>query len=1475
MKKSTKLLRIFSFTMALIMLFSAIPAIPSALAQEDLPNNAKAIVARGEDAFKSTEHEFSANWIWSPSDNGASNRWMAFRKEVTLDSSDLSGEITARISADSKYWLWINGEMAVFEGQLKRGAALLYKDVYTEENPGQPGAGNMFSQIDTYFDQVVLTPYLSEGENVIVALVYYYGNDGHSHVDSGKAAFLFESQMGDELIVSDSTWLVSRHKGYQASSRIGGHSQEYHTVYDARAGFDDFFKPEYDASEWENASVIGAVGDKPWNNLWQRSIPQWKVWDRVSYTTKDTENVTKISGGYRVSFPTNIHYCAYIKVSAPAGKTIKISSPNSGNYSVKYITKGGENGEAVIQEFESLQWINWWFANYEIPAGVEVIELGYRQTGYNTEFTGYFESNDEFFDTLWRKARDTAYVNIRDTFMDCPDAERCAWFGDMVNEAQIAYYTMDSSVFDAIRKDISLRINWQNSDGVIPTTAPNTFRYNEYSELTGQSLAGIMSWFQYYLYSGDRASIEQAYPALLKYIEMFELDVASFSVPFKRRNGTNTMHLSWVDWGDNIDKDLCLNIWAYIGVKTVIDFAELLSDEETAEYYRAVRGVMASKFDAMFWNGKEYRSSTYSGAADDRAQALAVYAGLVSPDKYPLLRDILLNNRFASPYMVKYSIEALYIMGYPEAAEQRMRESYEYDVALGDPTFSERWHGEGTKNHGWSGGGLISLSGYAAGVRPLAGGYDSFIVKPQLGSQLTDIRAGIPSPKGVINVELSKKSEIFEMKVNVPVGSKALLAVPRLEAADTAVKCGSICVWNNGAVDFDVDGLEYAYSDFSHIYFNAQPGEWSFTSVRAENGEGDSFALRIAESENGSVFVNGVKEELPYEGIFAAGSEIVLSTEPNENCCFAGFNGSIGSREPEVTFVMNSDKSVSADFEALQSFNGYEVTATSNKKAKLLVNGMEGSFPYNDICSEGSSITLTAQENEELVFSEWRDSNGNILSVERQIVIDVTGRINVFACYSERLGENLALEAKFTSSSSVENNIFSIENANDGIYTETNVNEGWSSDELLTEQWICAQLGRNITIGAVKLYPRMVGGESAYGIPEDMEILVSSDGFTWRKVYSVTGQIAPLIDGLTYTFEPVEAMFVKINGSKLRANPDDAYRKRFQVAEVEIFSAVSDGAPVILSQSETAYGQADTTADISVLAVGEMPIYYQWQVSTDGGIIYQDVSNGNSKSYALPFSLDTHGAMYRCIVSNAKGEATSAPILSETVSENYALNVRAMASSKYIGADEYKLSYINDGIRETIVGVNEGWVSKNIITGGAWVQFILDEVTLINRIVLYPRIYGLDAGYGIPEDYVISVSEDGEMWKEVYSVVGAERVEEGNIIIDFAPVSARYVKLEGSKFYKNPYLSNKRRMQIVELEIYWVGGTPVEKGDVDADGVVTVADALMVLQAVARLRELNDAEFRMGDMDGDGVITVADALYILRCVVGLAERPLM
>lgn len=1149
MKKRPFFKRICAAALAAVMLLAFAPAGVSASGDAEAPgfsrNNAAAIYATGEAAFAKSDYDFSAKWIWSPSDDGSLNRWMAFRKDVTLTASDLEGEITAKIAADTKYWLWINGELAVFEGGLKRGAALLKKDIYPQGSDGQPDLDEMITEVASYYDEVVLTPYLREGVNSIVALVWYYGNEGHSHVGSGQGAFLFESQMGDELIVSDSSWKVSRHTGYQPSNRVNVHAQEFHIIYDARAGFDDFYKPEFDVSGWEDAAELGEAGDKPWNELWLRPIPEWKVWDRESYPVTDTEHVQAISGGYRVLFETNIHYCAYLKVRAEAGKTIKIKSPNAGNYSVTYVTKGGENGEAVEQEYESPAWINWWYADFSIPSGVEVIELGYRRSGYNSEFTGYFECNDEFYNTLWTKARDTVYVNIRDTFMDCPDSERAPWLGDMVNEMEIAYYSLDGRVYDAIRKDVSVRINWQNEEGVISSTAPATLRYNEWAELPGQSLAGVMSWFRYYLYSGDRVTLEQAYPALLKYIQLFKLDKTSFTVPFARRNGTNTMHLSWVDWGNNIDKDLCLNVWAYIGVKTVVDFAEALGDAETAAYYANVRDVMASKFDRLFWNGSEYRSSTYAGPADDRAQALAVYAGLASPDKYPLLRDILLNNRFASPYMVKYCIEALYLMGYPEAGEQRMKESYYNAVTSSNPTLPERWT-DGSANHGWAGGGLVSLSGYAAGVRPLEAGYDKFIVKPQLGEQITSVSCGVPSPKGLITVEAEKNNGRFMMDVSVPEGSAAVLAVPRA-GENTVVICGNVPLWNNGEINAGVQGVSYAYSDYSHIYFNVEAGEWHVGSFASSAPAAGSFTLRIGAAENGRVKVNGAAVALPYEEAFAAGTAVTVEAVPARGYCFDSFDGTVGSRESVLALTMDADKSVAAHF-------------------------------------------------------------------------------------------------------------------------------------------------------------------------------------------------AP----------------------------------------------------------------------------------------------------------------------------------TSLPL-----SENYALERYTMVSTAYANDAALRQRFVNDGVRDTRAGENEGWSSRNVSGGKSeWVYVNLGERRAINQLVIYPRVSGDDAGFGIPESYTVSVSDDAVNWEAVRTEEGCERPTDF-IVIDFEGVEAKYVRFEGTKFRSNPYSQNRKRMQVAELEVYWYGNEPVRLGDPDGDGAVTVSDALFALRAAAGLASPTEEQAYRADFDGDGFITAADALSALRCAVGLRREALV
>ena len=60
--------------------------------------------------------DWTAKWIWSSENPSEKNVWMCFNKKLSLD--EVPGELVAHISADSKYWLYINGENVVFEGNV-------------------------------------------------------------------------------------------------------------------------------------------------------------------------------------------------------------------------------------------------------------------------------------------------------------------------------------------------------------------------------------------------------------------------------------------------------------------------------------------------------------------------------------------------------------------------------------------------------------------------------------------------------------------------------------------------------------------------------------------------------------------------------------------------------------------------------------------------------------------------------------------------------------------------------------------------------------------------------------------------------------------------------------------------------------------------------------------------------------------------------------------------------------------------------------------------------------------------------------------------------------------------------------------------------------------------------------------------------------------------------------------------------------
>lgn len=704
--------------------------------------------------------ENRAQWIWQPGFNPA-NCWMRFRKQVVLDQ--LPAKMFTTIAADSKYWLWVNGQLITREGGLKR-----------TPNPH-----------DTYADTIDLRPYLVKGRNTIAALVWYWGKEGHGHNSSGHGGFYFNTQ-GNPLLVSDSSWRASVHPGFdtlQTGPQPYRPLAEFNVTFDARKDDADWYTADFNDSAWPHAAVYGTPPVLPWGKLITRQIPQWKDYGLKNYVNSFSRS--PIGNIMIMKLPYNAQVTPYLKIKAPAGLVVNINTDkytDGGAYNVRscYITRAG------VQEFESPGWMSGEQVWYTFPAGVEVISLQYRETGYDTDFDGVFTCDDGFYNNLWQKARRTLYLNMRDNFMDCPTRERAMWWGDVVTESLQAYYAFSPNVYPLAQKAINELVNWQSDEGVLYSPIPGPhppLPFGPHRELPLQSLAAIgdFGFWDYYLFTGDKQTLIQAYPAVKKYLSLWSTDANGL---VKHRDGK----WNWQDWGGSIDVPLLDNAWYYSALSSAKKMAVLSGHPEDTVSYQAQMTSIKANFDHVFWTGAAYRSPAHEEAPDDRGNAMAIVTGLAGKDKWQQVNEILKKQQYAGPYMEKYVLEAMLITGHADDALQRMKKRYADMVNSQGTTLWEGWQ-QGfyeTSNHGWSGGPLALLMQYVAGITPLEPGFKKFMVKPLPGS-LKHIDTTVPTRYGSIGFSLVLDSVALNIKLKVPAGTQGLLDLSGVDVSGKQV----------------------------------------------------------------------------------------------------------------------------------------------------------------------------------------------------------------------------------------------------------------------------------------------------------------------------------------------------------------------------------------------------------------------------------------------------------------------------------------------------------------------------------------------------------------------------------------------------------------------------------------------------------------------------------------------------------------
>ncbi len=688
--------------------------------------------------------EFSSDARWITAAQGevdAENTWIAFRKDVTLDA--IPDEAVALIAADSKYWLWLNGELVVFEGSLKRGP----------------------TPRDSYYDVVDLAPYLRRGVNQVAVLLWHFGKSGFSHLDSGKSGLIFSAP--SVVLLSDATWKSRIHPAY---STCGDPKPNYRLSessirYDASLELPSW-QTDSELSGFAASAEIGRAGDAPWNALVERPIPLWR--DFGLKTIKYSTRVGEIEDTLVARLPYNMHITPVITLKDEEGghlvrlETDHLFVSKEAGVRAEYLTRPG------LQSYESLGWMNGDLMFVIVPHGMKLKKLQYRQTGYDGEASGAFWCDDDYYNRFWLKGLRTLYVNMRDTFFDCPERERAQWWGDVTTLLGECFYTYDTRVHLLIRKAILELCNFQcDRDDCLHSPIPG--RYDV--ELPAQMLASISMYgfWNYYMNTGDRQTIETAYPHVRRYLNVWKLDETGLTA--ERHGGWD-----WGDWGSNRDIRLIYAGWHYIALNSAAHMADLLGHPVEASAYRQQMAQVKKGYEAC-WNGTAYRHPNYKGDTDDRVQALAVISGIAGHEKYEAITQLFHTQMHASPYMEKYVMEALFMMGEGEYALERCRKRF-HEMVSDDfhTTLYEGWgigakgYGGGTTNHAWSGGALTVIAQYLMGLSPTSPGWSHFDIRPQTAS-FGKACITVPTVKGMLRMSFVKKGDKITYTFDIPEGT--------------------------------------------------------------------------------------------------------------------------------------------------------------------------------------------------------------------------------------------------------------------------------------------------------------------------------------------------------------------------------------------------------------------------------------------------------------------------------------------------------------------------------------------------------------------------------------------------------------------------------------------------------------------------------------------------------------------------------
>ena len=444
-----------------------------------------------------------------------------------------------------------------------------------------------------------------------------------------------------------------------------------------------------------------------------------------------------------------------VEYITPTGR-IQFSENNRNG--MRYITREGVNRYTSLKR-RSGRYV---FLTLRKQSGpVSIRHFGLIESSYPVNAVGSFASSDARLDKIWEISTRTLRLCMEDTFVDCPLYEQTHWVGDARNEALLAYPVFGAT--DLGRRCI--RLTGQSLEHY-PIAGCQTPSCWDCLLPAWSFLWGISTW-DHYWYTGDKESLREIYPSVLRNLKGAEKYVNGqdlFAGPFWNM-------FDWTPSDQNVKAVLHNSMFMVGAIDAALKEAEVLQDTSEVDWLRGLRKRLVGGVNRL-WDAKKaaypdsiHDDATVSHSTSQHSSFLSILYDIVEPANLAAAKHNLTDPpkgmvRIGSPFAMLYLYEALEKLGMDERIVEEIYRNYlpmlEDDATTvweSFPTGTTGRDGFPTRSHchAWSSAPSYFLNRIVLGIKPTSAGGRSIRLSPHL-CNLTWARGTVATVRGPVSV---------------------------------------------------------------------------------------------------------------------------------------------------------------------------------------------------------------------------------------------------------------------------------------------------------------------------------------------------------------------------------------------------------------------------------------------------------------------------------------------------------------------------------------------------------------------------------------------------------------------------------------------------------------------------------------------------------------------------------------------------